>query len=129
MFSGSIGLNSNIVKALCLLGPAFLFVAFAVALNWSPKFIEEQAFLGPSTYEIQRTVEQAISRLESDDDIDKAQLIKIFESHIKIQTGFDGFINALLKMINGLASAFLGVLLIYFASLLYVYQKYIKKKT
>ena len=129
MFSWSMRLNSNVIKAVCLLGPGLLFVVFAVILKWIPIFIEEHWFISSSYSDTEKAIGQVISKLESDDDVNKEQLIEIFKSQLIIESGINEFMNGLIQMIMDIADAFLGLLLIYFATLLYVYQKYIKKKT
>ena len=129
MFSRSKNLNSKTVKVICFLGPVILFIAFAIAIKYFPIFIEDTAFAAPSKEEITKVMEQGNYQLETENDIDKERLITMFKLQIEYQSDFDGYINAMVKIIDLLANSFVLILLMYLASLLFIYTNYIKKKT
>jgi hypothetical protein len=129
MFSRRDDLNYKGTTKFWLLFPILFFIPFAIALKWLPVFIEEQAFLGPTLEQKTQAMNLIISKLESEDKVDKAGLIKIFESQLSIDKSSNEFIHLAISLIDSFAGIFLGVMLIYFASVLFLYKALVKKET
>ena len=121
-------MHFKVVHKFWLLFPLLFFLPFAVALKWLPSFIEEYAFIGPTLQEKTQTIEMLINKLESNDEIDKKGLIKIFKSQTILEENKEDFFHIIIKIIDSFAGAFLGGMLIYLSSILFIYQAMFKKK-
>ena len=129
MFSENTNLNSSKVKVFALFFPAILLIIFALVVNWVPSFIEEQRSMTPSLEKRVLVINEVIEKLKSDDAVDKEGLIKIFDSAIKKEIATEAFIDSIIGFLKPILSSINSILLIYFASILFLFQSLFKQKT
>jgi len=122
-------LNSNILKLVAIFFPALLFVIFALVINWIPSFIEEQRLKSPPLEQRILVMNEALDKFKSDSSIDKEVLIKVFESGIQKEIDAERFIDSILNFLTLIFHSIIGILLVYFASLIIIFQNLFKNKT
>ena len=127
--SRSTKLNSNILKLVAIFFPALLFVIFALVINWIPSFIEEQRLKSPPLEQRILVMNEALDKFKSDSSIDKEVLIKVFESGIQKEIDAERFIDSILNFLTLIFHSIIGILLVYFASLIIIFQNLFKNKT
>lgn len=108
-FQWSGSLNSNKTRLIWLSISTLLLFTYSVFSLWLPHYVENQYEQSNSRSLDERIslTEQAIEKAESDAPFDKAQVVNIFTT---------------------VSSILIGVLLIHLASLISVFQSFVKKK-
>ena len=122
-------MKSNFVKCLYLFVPAIFLIGVTLSLKYLPILIEDSIVIEPREAELTKAIEQVIYKIEADNHADKDEIIQMLESQISMRKQFFNFITSIINQVDTYADMLLSALLIYLASLYFIYQSWLKKKT